>query len=178
MVHGLTGRISKMTKIIDKIADEIHFRWSLSKVRDWYWKLEHTINPGFRYHIVHTGLPSGYYDPDIKILHTVMEEVTAYFEVECSETEWIDLEHNFDKSDVFWELLEIYEYWEWRKNFTTHFRGSDCDHLEKEGPVHLMDQPRDYFDCLQKLAEKDHEVDLLDQEMLRRAINIRLHLWH
>lgn len=152
--------------------------WSNSKARDWYWKLEHIFNPAHRYHKMDTGLKPGYADPDIRIKFAVLEEVCSFFENTCDVISWIDKESGLDRSDIFWELLEIYEYWEWRKTWRGYFVDNDCDQLQNSNPDNILDHPREYFNCLDKLEKKEQEVFEKDKEMLHRAITILDYLWY
>lgn len=107
-----------------------------------------------------------------------MEEVCRFFESTCDVIEWYDPEEGFDQADVFYTLLEVYEYWQWRKHFVSHFASDECDHLMNENPKNVMDQPKEYYDCLSKLDDKDQEIEQLDQQMLEKAISVRGALWY
>lgn len=176
-----------ITKIVKTFWDNLskwwyHDIWSRSKIRDWYWWLEHRLNPGHRYHVIDTGLKPGFYDPETRILYAVMEEVCSFFENTCDVITYYDADCDgdglvYDQSDIFMELLEIYEYWQWRKHFDSHFSGSECDQY-KDPSTSIMQEPQEFWDCLDRLEEKDQHVKDLDQEMLKRAIDIRYSLWY
>lgn len=73
------------------------FRKILSKIDNWVWWLKYRFHPAHRYHIVDSGLPPGYVDPDELILHVCMNILKQF--VETAETKQSD------------EILAIYDWW-------------------------------------------------------------------
>jgi hypothetical protein len=54
--------------------------WKRRLIHDPYWWVRHRLPP-HRYNILHTGLKPGYYDPDTRFLHAIMEEVCSYVKI-------------------------------------------------------------------------------------------------
>lgn len=62
--------------------------WRRSRVRDAVWWVRHRIDPRNRYHVIHTGLSPGYYDPDTQILHAVMGIVERFVTLTRDTVDW------------------------------------------------------------------------------------------
>ena len=61
------------------------------KLKDAYWWVMHRVIPWHRYHVAHTELKPGYYDPCIRIMAVVFNEAArfvAYQEDEANKCRW------------------------------------------------------------------------------------------
>jgi hypothetical protein len=48
--------------------------------KDTQWWFRHRFEPRHRYHFVSTGLPPGYYDPDLRLIHALFNETSRFVE--------------------------------------------------------------------------------------------------
>jgi len=67
---------------------------------DTYWWFIHRLVPKHRYHVVDTGLPPGYYDPDIRLLAGIFNEVHKF--VANNHWDWTQTEQH----RMAWQVLK------------------------------------------------------------------------
>ena len=89
------------------------------------WPIVHTLHPKYRYHIVKTGLTPGYYDADIRILHSVFSIFSEF--VERNKNGHVNWEANEYHRKIWKELNEINDWW-------TLVRPHREENFEKENP--------------------------------------------
>ena len=90
--------------------------WKRRLITQPIWWVRHRLPP-HRYHVLPTGLPPGYYDPDTRFLHAIMEEVCRYVEITKETIDWdYDEEHR-----IAWKTLtEAVAFWKGYKHFRKH----------------------------------------------------------
>lgn len=162
----------------DTIPDyfRLHAWWPLQRVK---WWVLHRIHPQYRYHIVKTGLKPGYYDPDIRILHTCMNIFKEFVEVAGPQIAWDSSESH---AKAWKEMKEIYEWWvnkyPIREQNLLNFPkidhgklfGGTCDDNDPE--VKEWQKVADIRD--QSEIEWANE----EEEMLTRLMEVRKFLWY
>ena len=136
-------------------------RHKLSRAK---WWLLHRLHPRHRYHVVHTGLPPGYYDSDTLILHA-----------------------------VFQQFEDFYRHWDWAGNPTGYaIANSDWSEpgLEREQYYNraysfaatVEEIHRHWFTRINPWESDDldeqERLDALDDAMLHKIIDIRTSLWN
>jgi len=52
------------------------------------WWVRHRIDPRHRYHVVSTGLPPGYHDPDVRLTAAIFNETARYVERTKGVIDW------------------------------------------------------------------------------------------
>lgn len=133
------------------------------------WWLSHRIIPRHRYHIVNTGLSPNYYDPDQRMLHSVMSIFCDWYENShhCIRVE--DFEDRTDEDsqmyletnrEAFETYKRIYDWW------TKEVQKDECEWINKK--------------CY-KDGEYDNDIEeKMEQEITDNLIQLmkyRLHFW-
>lgn len=73
-----------------------------------YWRFMHRWVPRYQYHKLDTGLKPGYYDPDTRFLHSIMEEVCRYVTITQGTIDW---DYDDDHREKWRTLTEITGWW-------------------------------------------------------------------
>lgn len=75
----------------------------------WWWVL-HRVHPKHRYHVLKTGLPPGYHDPDKQLKYAMFTTVCSHLK---EHKEIIDINQSSEKSKAAFAALELVRvYWE------------------------------------------------------------------
>ena len=92
--------------LFDQIPEKIGhviYRWKRR-----YWAVMHRFVPRYKYHIIRTTLEPGYYDPDTRILYSVMDMVKEFVEGTKDTIAW----DGDEQHSTAWEELQIiYKWW-------------------------------------------------------------------
>jgi hypothetical protein len=121
--------------------------WKRKLIHDPYWWARHRIDPRHRYHIIRTGLPAGYWDPDSRLLHAVMNTVQEFVESTENVVAW-DTDHQhrrvwkvLTEAVVFWKEYQAFQKDETRwagDDREAHHRAWEAEHeMEKRADAHL-----------------------------------------
>jgi len=141
-----------------------------------------------QYHVLRPKtLSPGYYDPDTRILHGMMEELRKFYETGANNIEW---ESDDLHSDAYKEMTAIYDWW-------VNEYPNRAERLNQTHP--LPDRPSDIpntFGWMMDDDFKDHPASIEwskiskerfeieeswhkeEEEMLIRLIKIRAFLWY
>lgn len=103
----------------------LHRRW----VKNPYWAIVHRINPRHRYHVMKTGLPPGYYDPDTRLLYAVMNEVQRFVEGTKDSVDWVENTGHEDAWHVFNDAVD------WWRRYQDYVRGEEEGKFEYDREV-------------------------------------------
>lgn len=155
-----------------------------------YWGVMHRYHPNHQYAICKPRtLKPGYHDCDERMLHSVMEEVTNFYETGCNYQEW--RESSDDHEHAYNEIERVYLWW------------TELWPLREERTIwgELIPQfPElpDEWGMLAPLNEKhrnhplsiewsrvgsihwacESEWDAMEGEMLARILKVRKFMWH
>ena len=128
------------------------------KVSQAYWWVRYrTTN---RYHVMHTGLEPGYYDPSDRILHAVMEEVTRFYD--RAEVQWDATEDHRIVGDT---LRTVTQWW-------VRYKQKKADYATREYPV--WNDTEGWRVVISQEEDEEREAD----EMLKLVMGIRKYLWY
>lgn len=176
----------KVVYFFGELAHKLGHSWF-----DRYWKVIHTIHPWRRYHIVDTGLPPGYYDPDTRIMHAMFNELKKFVEFyvrngyECT---WSATEEHLK----WWnEMLRIYNWWVkvrpvreelWDKDNPTPDRGFGLDELFEPVPgttySRLKEPTPEYHEWLDKFSDIECQWQEEDKAMMKALIDVMPCMWY
>jgi hypothetical protein len=158
-----------------------------------FWAIMHRFHPDHRYNTMTTGLPPGYYDPDVQILYGVMNTFAQYWKTELDSfgdgcirlerekyAEWFSSEEEIKEyeesvaTDNIWrkELTKIYHWWVYRylpcvKSVENYYTGQYAD---------MDDERRQMYEewLPEHLQQLENEAD----DMLARLMKYRQKLWY
>jgi hypothetical protein len=152
-------------------------RWGHSTLWEFKWRLI----PKHQYNVIRTSLKPGYYDPDIRILHAVMDEIKRFVDRTKDTIVWDSDDHHIH---VWNELQAIYTWWietyPNRENSLPDFPNVESSWLFGS----KRDEYRNHPDVIEwrrigELHNKmEREWEREEEEMLIRAIKIRKNLWY
>lgn len=180
--------MDKIKAFYDKIDMWIYEKIRNTKIYRFWWNLQHRFNPNHRYNVLHTGLPAGYYDLDMRILYAVMNNFKEFYEGN---------EHSFFQRNIDWnthpeivnatdehsklwfdhhrpmklEMDIIYDWWIGYLDFQSMQEDywEHCSTKDKSPQVHAQIQ-KDIF-AREELLENEAN------DMLARLMKIRRTLW-
>lgn len=131
-----------------------------------------------QYHVIHTGLQPGYYDIDTIMLHGMMTLLCRYVEDEMGGVKAIiEFNKELENGESFMQIaldrqrsyqqeaVDIYLWWKGR--------WADAKREIKNKSNHMYMKGKSY-DEIFKLEE---ELDIEEQQMLKRLVEIRQTLW-
>ena len=164
--------------------ETLPLRWTVNityPIRNAKWWVLHRIHPKHRYHKVDTGLPPGYYDPDILIFESTFALLCRFvkYNIKHDIINWDGDDHH----KTAWKEMNELVYW-----YTTirPTREDDLDRLRPEGdiaPIMLGNTPmtpevQAYKDYLALCMQRDAEWAEEDEKNLIRVIKLRSYLWY
>lgn len=126
--------------------------------KDPYWRVRHRVDPRHRYHTIRTGLKPGYWDPDSRILHGVMEMVEEF--VEENHFNW---DHERGHRRAWKVLTEAVAFWKeynafWEKD-NERWSGDDKE-------------------AHRRAHEAEYEMERLADTHLAKVMKVRQYLWY
>jgi len=110
--------------IVERIYDRWYFSGIRGRLRNAYWFLAHRLHPRHKYNVLRTGLPAGYYDPNVRIPCAIFESV-ADFVSTCKDVDW----KSDDGHKAAWIAFTMASEW-WKKN-RDGVRGDWIDHCDE-----------------------------------------------
>lgn len=111
----------------------------LNRIGNAKWWVLHRIHPRYRYNIVRTGLPPGYYDKPELILHASFSLLANFVERE-KPGEHIDWSHDDPHQKAWSEIQDLYQWWQ--KRCVDESPDADADDQNK---LHRLIDVRKYL---------------------------------
>lgn len=156
-------------------------KYIVQPISDFIWSIKYRIFPEYwSYWLVRPKtLKVGYNDARELILHSSMQILCDFYEFQKSDKSHIcwDSDVSSDHGKVYDEMGKLYNEWkqylEDRENLfkcPPEFEGEKGDKL-------FRFKDEEYTKWLRSQGAKDHELDLKEDELLHRLINIRLYMW-
>lgn len=151
--------------------------------KPWYWFKCHFF-PTHRYHILDlrksgNGYSYGWHDSDTRMLHACFLLLVEYVEKE-KPFEIIDWSYNDKTKEVASEIKELYHWWTVRRPAAKKQLAFDwanetdrTEFISLEGGGVQIKSPESH----KTLVQREHDLDVDDQNNLERLIKIRGYLW-
>lgn len=173
------------------------------KIRDMKWWVLHRYSRRHRYNIIETGLPPGYYDIDVLMLHGMFSLLRRYIEDEMGGVEEVErlIKHWRENPDPHFpegterqasndeKALELYRWWtiekpaddaRYRELMSICYRGSGRVTFEKDvvtGCRAVKINVDVEADAHKELEELNAKIERDEQKNLVRLIYLRKSLW-
>jgi len=159
-------------------------------LHDVYWGGMHRYHPKHQYAICKPRtLKPGYHDCEERILHSVMEEVTNFYETGCNYPEW--RESSDDHAHAYNEIERVYKWWTelWPKREERSIWGEiipDYPEIPKTwgcmGPINAKHRNHPISIEWSRVAEihwaNEEDWNDMECEMLARVMKVRQFMWH
>lgn len=144
--------------------------WRRRFFKDPYWWVTHRLCPRHRYHVLPTGLPPGYYDPDTRFTHAIFEEITKFVEMVKDTVDWdYDEEHR-----MRWATLtNAADFWKGYKSYREH--EFDSPHWEQAEKASNRDERHAHYLALH---EEEEEWERQATAHLVALMRIRRSIWY
>jgi len=135
------------------------------RLSDARWWVLHRVHPKHRYHVVSTGLPPGYHDPDTIILHVAFEQLMRFHK----HWDWSGDPQKYAEAHVADIPLDA----DYRQGVWDHRFGfaSDVEEL-----VSYWKNRKESWDT-DSMADEE-KINEQDEKMLHKLVSIRLGLWN
>lgn len=161
-----------------------------SPIKDCYWWGMHRFHPNHQYSVCKPRtLTPGYHDSDERMLHSVMEEVTSFYETGCNYIEW--RESSDMHAHAYNELERVYLWWTelwplreersiWGELIPNHpdlptswgFMAAINEKYRNEPIV------AEWSRIARIRIANENDWDEMENEMIKRIISIRQFMWH
>ncbi len=136
------------------------WRRCLTKIDNIIWWFKHRFTSKYKYYMIDTGLPPGYYDPDIRIKHAIFRTTCKYFENTRDSIGWDSSEGH---KKAYNTLKEVHEYWK---------KGGERDALEE-----IQKKLNIEFDS-EKFMKIEDIINKKDKEHMHKIVDIINYMWY
>lgn len=192
--HALTKATHPLKYWIQETAvSGISMWWYVRVTRplsDLYWGGMHRYHPKHQHAICKPRtLTPGYHDCDERMLHSIMEEVTDFYETGCHYVEW--RESSDGHAHAYNEIERVYKWWTelWPLREERSIWGElipDYPDLPEAwgtmGPINEKyrnhPQEKEWLRVASIHHANEIEWDDLECEMLTRVMKVRKYMWH